>query len=176
MNERTLKLYQHVLRGLSEECSQIEALDERFITFVSDVRLIERDAIGSAVTGDWERDWNRIRTLLGEIHGHAANARKRLQEPVLPDSDPLAEWAPVSAIDDEIESLLAKRKAAATPLVPQEQRADWDAGWMALESHFSTLRAHAHAFRARGMQGPLPGQLARVEGEFGVAMEHRACL
>ena len=77
MNERTQSLYQHVLRGLSEECSQIETLDERFITFVSDVRRIEHDAIAGTLPQDWEHDWNRIGTLLAEIHGHAANARKR---------------------------------------------------------------------------------------------------
>ncbi len=149
MNEKTLSLYQHVLRGLSEECSQIESLDERFVSFVSDVRDIERDAIAGAPPADWERDWTRIGTLLADIHVHAANARKRLQDTVSPDSDPLAEWAPVAAIDDEIEALLAKRKAAAAALVTPAKHADWEAGWMALESHFFTLRAHARSLQVK---------------------------
>jgi hypothetical protein len=149
MNERTQTLYQHVLRGLSEECSQIEALDERFITFVSDVRRIEHDAIAGTLPQDWEHDWNRIGTLLAEIHGHAANARKRLEAVVVPESDPLAEWTPVAAIDDEIEALLAKRKAAATALVSREMQGDWEVGWLALEAHFATLRAHARSLQVK---------------------------
>ena len=149
MNERTLTLYQHVLRGLSEECSQIEALDRRCITIVSDVRRIERDAIGSGIPEDWDRDWNRIGSLLSEIHEHAANARKRLEGPVAAESDPLAEWTPVAAIDDEVEALLGKRKSAAAPLVTPGMQADWETGWLALESHFSTLRAHARSLQVK---------------------------
>lgn len=149
MNERTSTLYQHVLRGLAEECSQVEALDRTFITFVSDVRRIEHDAIGGVPHVDWEHDWNRIEALLSEIHGHAANARKRLEHPVPAESDPLAEWLPVAAIEDEVEALLAKRKRAGDVTVTAEKRPDWEAGWAALETSFSTLRAHAKSLQVK---------------------------
>lgn len=148
MNERMTTLYQHVLRGLSEECAQVEALDMTFIAFVSDVRRIEQDLAGT-LHGDWENDWNRIASLLSEIHGHATNARKRLEHPVPTESDPLAEWLPVAAIEDEVEMLLVKRKAAGAGLVTAEKRGDWEAGWAALETSFSTLRAHAKSLQVK---------------------------
>ena len=149
MNERTATLYQHVLRGLAEECSQVEALDRTFIAFVSDVRRMEQDAIGGAPHADWERDWNRIASLMTEIHGHATQAHKRLDHPVAAESDPLAEWLPVAAIEDEVEALLAQRKAAGEAMVTSDRRADWAAGWAALESSFSTLRAHAKSLQVK---------------------------
>ena len=73
-----------------------------------------------------------------EIHGHAANARKRIEHPVAPEGDPLAEWLPVAAIEDEVEALLAKRKAAGGVIVIAEKRADGEAGWAGRQ--FADLR------------------------------------
>ena len=148
MNERAATLYQHVLRGLAEECSQVEALDRTFMTFVSDVRHIERDD-AATLPGDWEHDWNRIEFLLAEIQEHAANARKQLELPAAATADPLAEWTPVAAIEDEIERLLAHRKAAGARLVTAENRAEWEAGWAALDTSVITLRAHARSLQVK---------------------------
>ena len=149
MNESTSTLYQHVLRGLAEECSQVEALDRTFVTFVTDVRHIEQDALGGLLSDDRHREWDRIASLLTEIHGHAVNTRARLEHPVETGSDPLAEWQPVAAIEDEVEGLLAKRKADSAEHVPEGKRAVWEAGWAALESSFSTLRAHARSLQVK---------------------------
>ena len=148
MNERAATLYRHVLRGLAEECSQVEALDRTFMTFVSDVRRTERDD-AATLPGDWEHDWNRIEFLLAEIQEHAVNARRQLEEPAATGKDPLEEWMPVAAIEEEIEALLARRKTAGARLVTAEDRAEWEAGWAALETSVITLRAHARSLQVK---------------------------
>lgn len=149
MNERTSTLYQHVLRGLAEECSQVEALDRTFVTFISDVRHIELDAFGNRLPQDWDHDWNRIASLLADIHAHAVSARNRLEHAVADGGDPLTEWMPVAEFENEVATLLAKRKGDATGLVPPEKQAAWKAGWAALESSFFTLRAHARSLQVK---------------------------
>ena len=91
----------------------------------------------------------RIASLLAEIHGHAVNAHNRLEHAGAEGGDALAEWLPVAAIEDEVGALLAKRKGDATGLVTQEKRAGWEAGWAALETSFSTLRAHARSLQVK---------------------------
>ena len=149
MNERASIFYQHVLRGLFEDWSQIEALDKTFTSIVSDARRIERESAVGALPADWERDWQRIEALLGEIRDHAAKARKRTTEPMAPGSDPLTEWQPVAVIEDELEALLEKRKAAGAALVTPETRTEWEACWLALESYATTLRAHARSVQVK---------------------------
>jgi len=148
MNEKASTLYRHVLRGLAEECSQVEALDKTLTTFVSDVRRIEQDTVG-ALPEDWESDWNRIETQLAEIQKHAATARKQLEPPATAGSDPLAEWSPVAAIEDEMEALLAKRRMLGEQILTASDRADWESGWAALEMSVITLRAHARSVQVK---------------------------
>jgi hypothetical protein len=149
MNERATILYQHVLKGLSEDWSQIEALDKTFSTIVSDTRRVERDTGAGALPGDWDRDWHRIEALLGEIRDHAAKARKRIGEPAASANDPSLEWEPVAALEDELDALLEKRKAAGAALVTPGTRMEWEACWLTLESYSTTLRAHARSVQVK---------------------------
>ncbi len=148
MNERASTLYQHVVRGLTEECSEIEALDKSFIGFVSDVRGIERGGITDSLREEWEGDWKYIMSLASRIHEHATNARKGLEVSAL-ESDPLAEWSSVAAIEDEIEAALAKRKLAGARLVSTDRLRDWEAGWIALETCVAKLRAQAKSVQVK---------------------------
>jgi hypothetical protein len=148
MPERASTLYQHVVRGLSEEFSQMEALDKRFITLASDVRGIEQDAIDGTQSGDWARDWDRIESLLTTIGEHTANARNRLNA-TTPADDPLEGWRMLAEVENEIDTLLTKRKAASAQFTASAANTDWEAGWLALESQFSTLRAHVRSVHVK---------------------------
>src|SRR5687768_8767061 len=141
MKAHTTHMYQQVILGLAEEWPQIEALDKTLATFVADVRDIERGPSGGAP--GWEADWRRIETLLTEIRDHAARTRSRLAASDEMAGDAIAEWQPIAAIEAELDRLLAARKAAA--FVTPETRPDWESCWLALDTYFATLHAHARS-------------------------------
>jgi hypothetical protein len=138
MNEHTNHVYQEVMRGLAEEWPQFDALDKSLTTIVADLRGIERES--GSPPPEAETQWAQIEILLSEILDHAARTRSRIAGPGEITEDGLADWKPISLLENKVESLLAARKEGAQ--VKPEARADWETCWLALENDFAMLRAH----------------------------------
>lgn len=151
MNATTSAIYDQVLRGLAEEWKHIETLDRGFTQLTHDVRGVERHVYRDAPPPSWERGWNRVENILGEIHTHITQTRRLLSQAdtAIAMGTPLAEWGVIMGLEQELAGLLKELRGASAPHVDATHQLEWDASWTELESYFATMQAHAKAVQVK---------------------------